>query len=229
MNAVQLININKTFKDKPILKDLSFVVKEGSFFGIIGKSGSGKTTILNIIGLIESFDSGELFIDEKKIEDNKREKLLLRRNKIGYLFQNFGLADDETVFWNLNICLAFSKLSKEEKKTKILNTLKQFSLDQLIDKHIYQLSGGEQQRVALVKLMLQDSDIILADEPTSSLDLENEKIIKNENNIISNKAIFLLYFNIHRVKTNPIPIIRPNAFLLLRLPVTPSPVTIVGF
>ena len=72
MNAVQLININKTFKDKPILKDLSFVVKEGSFFGIIGKSGSGKTTILNIIGLIESFDSGELFIDEKKIEDNKR-------------------------------------------------------------------------------------------------------------------------------------------------------------
>ena len=74
-------------------------------------------------------------------------------------------------------CLAFSKLSKEEKKTKILNTLKQFSLDQLIDKHIYQLSGGEQQRVALVKLMLQDSDIILADEPTSSLDLENEKIV----------------------------------------------------
>ena len=177
MNAVQLININKTFKDKPILKDLSFVVKEGSFFGIIGKSGSGKTTILNIIGLIESFDSGELFIDEKKIEDNKREKLLLRRNKIGYLFQNFGLADNETVIWNLNICLAFSKLSKEEKKTKILNTLKQFSLDQLIDKHIYQLSGGEQQRVALVKLMLQDSDIILADEPTSSLDLENEKIV----------------------------------------------------
>lgn len=177
MNAVQLININKSFKDKSILKDLSFEVKEGSFFGIIGKSGSGKTTILNIIGLIEGFDSGELLINERKIQENKKEKLLLRRNEIGYLFQNFGLADDETVFWNLNICLAYSKLSKEEKRAKIVNTLKQFSLDQLMDKHVYQLSGGEQQRVALVKLMLQDSNIILADEPTSSLDIENEKLV----------------------------------------------------
>lgn len=177
MNAIRLVNINKHFKDKLILKDVSFEVKEGSFFGIIGKSGSGKTTILNIIGLIESYDTGELFINEKKVGHNKKEKLLLRRHKIGYLFQNFGLADDETVFWNLNICLTYSKLSKEEKKEKIRQALKQFSLDALMDKYVYQLSGGEQQRVALVKLMLQDSDIILADEPTSSLDVENEKLV----------------------------------------------------
>lgn len=177
MIAIKLININKRFKEKYILRNLNLEIKEGSFFGIVGKSGSGKTTILNIIGLIESYDSGELFIEEKKITENKKEKLLLRRNKIGYLFQNFGLADDETVFWNLNICLEYSNLSSKEKKSKIQDILKQFSLDYLIDKYVYQLSGGEQQRVALVKLILQDSDIILADEPTSSLDTENENLV----------------------------------------------------
>lgn len=102
---------------------------------------------------------------------------MFRREKIGYLFQNYGLVDDETVKWNLNLALEYKKLSKKEKIEKIDVLLNEFKLSHLKEKMVYQLSGGEQQRIALIRLILQESDLILADEPTASLDAENEKVI----------------------------------------------------
>ncbi|HDX9578140.1 TPA: ATP-binding cassette domain-containing protein [Bacillus pseudomycoides] len=177
-HIVQLKNIQKKYKDHVIFDDLNLSIKENSFFGIVGASGSGKTTLLNIIGLIDTFDRGEMIIDGQVFHKNySKESLLLRRNKIGYLFQNFGLADDETVEWNLNLALAYKKQSKKEKQQCIADILKQFHLEHLKGKKIYQLSGGEQQRIAILRLILQNPDIIITDEPTSSLDEKNETVI----------------------------------------------------
>lgn len=115
--------------------------------------------------------------------------MILRRYTIGYLFQNYGLIEDESVLWNLKLALEYKKIKKKEKLKLIDKYLKQFELTDMLDKKVYQLSGGEQQRIAIIKLILQGSRIILADEPTSGLDKENESIVMkllkelNENGI----------------------------------------------
>ena len=115
--------------------------------------------------------------------------MILRRYTIGYLFQNYGLIEDESVLWNLKLALEYKKIKKKEKLKLIDKYLKQFELTDMLDKKVYQLSGGEQQRIAIIKLILQGSQIILADEPTSGLDKENESIVMkllkelNENGI----------------------------------------------
>jgi len=178
MNIIEASNIIKSYKDSCVLKNVCLSVEKGAFYGIIGKSGSGKTTLLNVLGLITPFESGTLIINGKKNPEVKsKTALLLRRNQIGYLFQNFGLVDNKTVKWNLCLALTYKKLSRKEKENKINSKLDEFGLMYLKDKFIYQLSGGEQQRIAIIRLMLQDSDIIIADEPTSSLDKKNEQII----------------------------------------------------
>jgi len=103
--------------------------------------------------------------------------MILRRYTIGYLFQNYGLIEDESVLWNLKLALEYKKIKKKEKLKLIDKYLKQFELTDMLDKKVYQLSGGEQQRIAIIKLILQGSQIILADEPTSGLDKENESIV----------------------------------------------------
>lgn len=103
--------------------------------------------------------------------------MILRRYTIGYLFQNYGLIEDESVLWNLKLALEYKKIKKKEKLKLIDKYLKQFELTDMLDKKVYQLSGGEQQRIAIIKLILQGSRIILADEPTSGLDKENESIV----------------------------------------------------
>lgn len=178
MSYIDLRNINKEFNKRKILDNFNLKIKKNDFIGIIGKSGSGKTTLLNIIGMIEEKDSGSLTIDGiHNPSIRSREAMLLRRAKVSYLFQNYGLVDDKNVFWNLNIVLEYKKLTKKEKQIKIENLLEKFKLTYLMHKFVYQLSGGEQQRIAIMKIFLQDCDIILADEPTSNLDSENEKII----------------------------------------------------
>lgn len=144
----------------------------------MGESGHGKTTLLNIIGLISNKSSGDITI-YNSINPNisSKEAMLLRRNKIGYLFQNYGLIDDESVLWNLKLALAYKKISKKEKINKIDNLLEEFNILKLRNKKVYQLSGGEQQRIAIIRLILKESDLILADEPTGSLDSENRNFI----------------------------------------------------
>lgn len=178
LEVIKLENIYKEFNGNKVIDNVNLSIQDGEMVAIMGKSGKGKTTLLNIIGLITRPTSGNLYLfDKKNVDIHSKQSMLLRRDKIGYLFQNYGLVEDETVKWNLNIALEYKKLSKKERNHRIIEALKMLHLEGLIKKHVYMLSGGEQQRIAMLKLYLQESQLILADEPTGSLDEENRDII----------------------------------------------------
>jgi len=178
MSIIELMKVTKTYEKEEILSNINLTVEKGEMIAIVGESGKGKTTMLNVIGLIDKKDKGDLFLFDKNSPSiHSKSAMMLRRKKIGYLFQNYGLVDDETVKWNLNLALEYKKLNKKNKSEKVNELLQEFGLSHLKEKMIYQLSGGEQQRIAIIRLILQDSDLILADEPTASLDAENEKTI----------------------------------------------------
>ncbi len=174
MAIVELNNVTKRFGNKKILDKFSLKINEGELVAITGSSGKGKTTILNIIGLLEQFEEGELIIDgESHIKVNSSKATRLLREKISYLFQNFALIDDQTVLYNLNLALNYVKATKKEKQQLINNALENVGLAGYEKSKIFELSGGEQQRVAIARIMLKPCKIVLADEPTGSLDEEN--------------------------------------------------------
>lgn len=164
---IELININKSFGDKVLFDDYNLKIKRGEFVIISGDSGSGKTTLLNMIGALEKVDAGQIKVNGIDIL-NKRNQLKYYRNTVGFLFQNFVLLEDKTVYQNLNIIRKNNRsgLSIEE-------ALKKVGLEDCINSKVYTLSGGEQQRVALARLMIKKCTLILADEPTGSLDCKN--------------------------------------------------------
>lgn len=175
MTLIKLENITKTFNGEPIFVNFNLEIDKGEFLGIAGRSGAGKSTLLNIIGLLEECE-GTVSIKGKKIDNiNSKEARLVLKNDIGYLFQNYALIDDLTVYDNLTIIL--DKTPKKERRALALLQLNKLGLGNVLNKKIYQLSGGEQQRVAMARLILRDSEIILADEPTGSLDKKNGAII----------------------------------------------------
>lgn len=180
MTIISLKNISKTFNKKIIFKDFSLDIEKGEFLSIMGPSGSGKSTLLNIIGLLEKPDSGSIkILDYVNPKFNSSTGTKLLRNEISYLFQNYGLVDSETVKYNLNMATRFLKLNRSEENTKIKDALSKVGLENIENEKIYSLSGGEQQRVALAKIILKPSSIILADEPTGSLDSTNRDSILN--------------------------------------------------
>ena len=170
---IEIKNISKKFDDNTIFSDFSLTVEDGDFIIFSGPSGCGKTTLLNMIGAIEKIDSGEIIVDGMDIKD-KRNHLKYFRTKIGFLFQNFALVDNKTVKENL-------KFIRKDCKTSlsIEESLKIVGLEEKLNKKVYTLSGGEQQRVALARLMLKKCDVILADEPTGSLDKKNAQDVLN--------------------------------------------------
>lgn len=181
VHVIKLEKICKSFEESEIIKDLSLEIEQGEMVAIVGKSGRGKSTVLNMIGLILEKTSGNLYICGKKnVKIHSKDAMMLRREKIGYLFQNYALADDETVLWNLEVALAYKNLTKKEKIERITLVMEQVGLSGMKKMQVYKLSGGEQQRVAMARLMLQESEVILADEPTGSLDVENRDVILDQ-------------------------------------------------
>ncbi len=176
MVQMELKNIEKSYEKKTVFKDFNLTIEKGEFIGIKGESGKGKTTLLNIIGLMENCQ-GSIFIEGEQVSSRDRKKVKqLLKNKIGYLFQNFALIDDFTVYDNLKIVM--EKKTKEEMRNQMIQALLKVGLKgEYLDKKVYKLSGGEQQRVAVARLILKKSDIILADEPTGSLDRKNSETI----------------------------------------------------
>lgn len=175
---LKLNGINKSFEKKNVLKDFSLSIKKGEMVAITGPSGCGKSTLLNIIGLIDDFQNGSYQFDGmENIKVNSSQASSIIRNKISYLFQNFALMDSKTVEENLMLALFYQKLSKHEKKKRISQALEQVGLKGYENDNIFELSGGEQQRVAIARAILKPSIVILADEPTGSLDRKNKEIV----------------------------------------------------
>lgn len=175
---IELKNITKSFGENVLFNQFSCTIEDGEFLGIQGVSGSGKSTLLNIIGLLEKCDSGQIVIDGEEIDyRNKKQIKRLLREKIGYLFQNFALIDDYSILKNLSIGLP--EKSKKDRVDKIISVLHGLNMDMDIEKEVFKLSGGEQQRLAIARVILQNKSIILADEPTASVDSENRDIILN--------------------------------------------------
>lgn len=168
---IEGINLCKSYGDHIILDKFNFKINDGECVCFSGKSGTGKTTLLNMIGLLESYDQGELLIDGK-LYGNNRDKRQFYREKVGFLFQNFALIDNKTVEDNL-------ELIKKSYRTgySVKEVLEIVGLEDKLESKVYTLSGGEQQRVALARLYLKQCDLILADEPTGSLDSENAQTV----------------------------------------------------
>ncbi len=175
-NVIRIENMNKSFKDVEIFKDFSLEIKKNSFTIISGTSGSGKSTLLNIIGLLDTKDKGNIYMfEEKNVHPFSKRAEYLLREKIGYLFQNFALVDNETVEYNLKIAL--ENVKAKNKEELISNVLKQVGLQGYEKKMVYKCSGGEQQRIAIARLLLKPCELVLADEPTGSLDHDNKMLV----------------------------------------------------
>ncbi|MBR5994313.1 MAG: ABC transporter ATP-binding protein [Lachnospiraceae bacterium] len=166
-------NISKAYDDKKIFDGFSLEIKDGDFVVISGDSGCGKSTLLNMIGGIDYPDSGSITVDGY-IVSKKGKKQAYFKNVIGFLFQNFALLENKTVKENLNLIQKSGRTDVSDKEA--LDTV---GLKDAYNKKVYKLSGGEQQRVALARLMIKKCSVILADEPTGSLDKGNSEVVMN--------------------------------------------------
>lgn len=182
-DAVNIENLSKTYTDgnttNVILNNASFKINKGSHLALIGRSGLGKSTLMRIIGCLERADSGRVLINGKDLMTLPSRSLAeVRRKSIGFVFQQFNLIPRLSVQKNLELPLIFAGIRKSARQRKITEILNNLGLAQKSSKQIIaSLSGGEKQRVAIARALINDPEIILADEPTGSLDEENEQII----------------------------------------------------
>lgn len=168
---IQVESLSQSFGQHRILSGLDLAVQKGDTVAITGPSGCGKTTLLNMLGLLDTPDSGEIRLAGTRYPGiNTRQAMLLRRNEINYLFQSFALIDSRAVRDNLMLSLYYTKLDKGRKLSLIQKMLERFSVGDKLDSMVSELSGGEKQRVAIARAMLKPGGLILADEPTGSLD-----------------------------------------------------------
>ena len=194
-NLIELKNVSKNYtssKKIGVLKNVNYTFKTGKIYSLIGPSGSGKSTLLNLISLIDKPSSGFIKLDNIRINDNDNDQRdMIRSKKIGIIYQDKNLLSDFTALEN--VYMARLSLSNNKKKavTDAKNLLKKVGLDKRLDHFPSELSGGESQRVAISRALINSPDIILADEPTGNLDVKNAKDIfkllislRNKNRII---------------------------------------------
>ena len=166
--------LKKAYGKHIVLDDFNFHAESKRLYCLYGPSGSGKTTLINIIGQLEKYDSGKILYDGNLISTSRQRRYFLR-NQCGFMFQDFGLMENETVFTNLKILYRFDRL--RNCREVMQNALLEVGLTDVLDRYVYELSGGEQQRVAFARILLKNSDLILADEPTANLDAQNKNVI----------------------------------------------------
>lgn len=168
---LQVDALNKSFGSNTVLHNISFEIESGESVALVGPSGCGKSTLLNIIGLLETLDSGTIKLEGKAYPSiNGKKATLMRRTEINYLFQSFALINDWKVSKNLLLALQYTKLSKQEQERLIRTALENYGIGEKFDAVVNELSGGEKQRVAIARAMIKPGNLILADEPTGSLD-----------------------------------------------------------
>jgi putative ABC transport system ATP-binding protein len=168
LTMIGLENVEKYYGETHVLKGISLEVERGEFVAITGSSGSGKSTLLNLIGGMDRPEKGRIVVDGKAITSYAEEQLTLyRRKKIGFIFQFFNLLPNITVFENIRMPLLLNGIGDEE---RVQDFIRRVGLEGKEESLPYQLSGGQQQRVAIARALIHDPEIILADEPTGSLD-----------------------------------------------------------
>lgn len=168
---LQVDAFNKSFGSNTVLHNISFEIESGESVALVGPSGCGKSTLLNIIGLLETLDSGTINLEGRTYPSiNSKKATLMRRTEINYLFQSFALINDWKVSKNLLLALQYTKLSKQEQERLIRTALENYGIGEKFDAVVNELSGGEKQRVAIARAMIKPGNLILADEPTGSLD-----------------------------------------------------------
>ncbi len=175
---LQVDALNKSFGSNTVLHNISFEIESGESVALVGPSGCGKSTLLNIIGLLETLDSGTINLEGKAYPSiNSKKATLMRRTEINYLFQSFALINDWKVSKNLLLALQYTKLSKQEQERLIRTALENYGIGEKFDAVVNELSGGEKQRVAIARAMIKPGNLILADEPTGSLDKAMASIV----------------------------------------------------
>ena len=220
-NLIELFNINKsfdTFKKVRVLKKISYNFKKGKIYALMGPSGSGKSTLLNLLSLIDRPTSGSIFIEKKQVNfNNSKKNDVIRANKIGIIYQQDNLLSDFTALENVYLAGLAAGNNKQLSENKAKSLLKTVGLTNRLDHYPSQLSGGEKQRVSIARAVINDPQIILADEPTGSLDLNTAKelfkLLKNQlnsdrliifathNRFFANKADCLLEMVNGNIKT----------------------------
>ena len=189
-NLIELSNLNKTFNNQKrinVLRKINYKFKKGKIYSIIGPSGSGKSTLLNLMSLIDRPTSGSITIENKRIDfTNSKKNDFLRAKKIGIIYQQDNLLSDFTAIENIYLASLAAGNKKEFSLTKSKILLRKVGLTSRSNHYPSQLSGGEKQRVSIARALINNPQIILADEPTGSLDLETAKsvfeILKNQIN-----------------------------------------------
>lgn len=198
---LQLKNIVKTYVtgdlEQKALKGVSISFRENEFVSILGQSGSGKTTMLNIIGGLDRYTSGDLIINgvsTKKYKDADWD--FYRNNSIGFVFQSYNLIPHQTVLANVEMALTLAGVSKRERRQRAVSVLKKVGLGDHIHKKPNQMSGGQMQRVAIARALINNPDILLADEPTGALDSETSvQIMELLKEIAKDKLVIMVTHN----------------------------------
>ncbi|TDP58745.1 ABC transporter ATP-binding protein [Flavobacterium dankookense] len=175
---IKIEKISKVFRTEEVetkaLSEVSITINQGEFVTIMGASGSGKSTLLNIVGLLDGATSGSYqLLNQEMIGMKEQEKSKIRKQNIGFIFQNFNLIDELSVFDNIELPLIYNNVSSSERKKKVEAIAERLGISHRLKHYPQQLSGGQQQRVAVARALINDPKIILADEPTGNLDSKN--------------------------------------------------------
>ena len=220
-NLIKISKLNKSFegiKKINVLKNISYNFKKGKIYSLMGPSGSGKSTLLNLLSLIDRPSSGSIIFENKKINYNDtNENDILRANKIGIIYQQDNLLPDFTSLENIYLAALAGGINEKIAVNKAKNLLKKVGLTNRSDHYPSQLSGGEKQRISIARAVVNNPQVILADEPTGSLDLQTAKeifrLLKNQinkerliifathNRFFANKADCLLEITNGNIKT----------------------------
>ena len=172
---IKLENLTKVYRTDEIestaLNQVSFKIEKGEFVSIMGPSGCGKSTLLNILGLLDKPESGSYqFLEEEVSHFNEKQRSSVRKKNIGFIFQNFNLIDELTVFENIELPLLYNKVPSAERKQRVNEIIEKMGISHRSSHFPQQLSGGQQQRVAVARALITRPPLVLADEPTGNLD-----------------------------------------------------------